>query len=82
MGIKSIQCAFNCMPTVELVGFYKVFICIVELAYNIEEMTVDDEENVLQSINEESQPNENGEFVEEQDDSDLTFSQHTGNKYQ
>ena len=45
-------------------------------------MTVDDEENVLQSINEESQPNENGEFVEEQDDSDLTFSQHTGKKYQ
>lgn len=51
----------------------------VELAYNIEEMTMDNEESDLQPISEKSQQNADGEFVEEPDDSDLTFSQHTGN---
>ena len=50
----------------------------VELAYNIEEMTMDNEESD-QPISEKSQQNADGEFVEEPDDSDLTFSQHTGN---
>jgi hypothetical protein len=44
----------------------------LELAYNIEEMTVDNDVNI-------DQTNEDDEFVEERDDSDLTFSQHTGN---
>ncbi|CAB3982383.1 Angio-associated migratory cell [Paramuricea clavata] len=45
-----------------------------ELAYNIEEMTVDNEENI-------DQTNEDDEFVEERDDSDLTFSQHTASVF-
>ena len=43
-------------------------IIYIDLAYNMEEMTVENEDE--------------SEDVEEQDDSDLTFSQHNGNHLQ